>query len=218
MHWLHWTIFNINILLLRPFFVLIKSQPSCKIETKCGFHPRFQNNFPTGSPCFPGPEPWKYPTHIPFTSPLMPFIYSTQIYIIYIYIYTYIYTYITHIIHVISIHVPSISVYHHCCWWNPMKSLCPPCFSMAEPPKRRPTVEDGEGRADAAEVVIRPGLEGGQHLGGPHEEKNAELHSYWTLPFLMRKITIFNGKYGGIYPLFIGKSSINGIYPLVMSK
>mmetsp|Transcript_2893 Transcript_2893/g.6599 ORF Transcript_2893/g.6599 Transcript_2893/m.6599 type:complete len:248 (+) Transcript_2893:424-1167(+) len=28
------------------------------------------------------------------------------------------------------------------------------------------TVEDGEGRADAAEVVIRPGLEGGQHLGG----------------------------------------------------
>ena len=90
--------------------------------------------------------------------------------------------------------------------------MCPPCFSMAEPPKRRPTVEDGEGRADAAEVVIRPGLEGGQHLGGPHEEKNAELHSYWTLPFLMRKITIFNGKYGGIYPLFIGKSSINGIW------
>lgn len=33
-------------------------------------------------------------------------------------------------------------------------------------------VEDGEGPADAAEVLVRPGLEGHQALGGP---KNTDL-------------------------------------------
>jgi hypothetical protein len=87
----------------------------------------------------------------------MPFIYSTQIYI---YIYTY--------IHISFMSYPFMSpVYQYITIVADEIPMCPPCFSMAEPPKR-PTVEDGEGRADAAEVVIRPGLEGGQHLGGPH--------------------------------------------------